>query len=56
MLKLAEFITNHESPILLDGSMGTQLAAAGVPMGGQTCLTHPEAVATIHQIEAAPGV
>lgn len=56
MEKLAEFITKKKSPILLDGSMGTQLAAAGVPMGGQTCLTHPEAVSEIHRRYADIGV
>lgn len=55
-MKLAEYITTREQPILLDGSMGTQLAAAGVPMGGQSCLSHPGAVAAIHRHYADIGV
>ena len=56
MVRLAEFISNRERLILIDGSMGTQLAAAGVPMGGQTCLSHPEAVAAIHRRYADIGI
>ncbi|NLY88714.1 MAG: homocysteine methyltransferase [Firmicutes bacterium] len=48
-MKLSEFLAGDRKPILLDGAMGTQLAAAGVEMGGQTNLTHPEAVLAVHR-------
>lgn len=35
--------------ILLDGAMGTQLAAAGFDQGGEQCLLHPDAVERIHR-------
>jgi 5-methyltetrahydrofolate--homocysteine methyltransferase len=47
-MKLSDYITKSAKPILLDGAMGTQLAEAGVEMGGQTCLSHPEAVLAVH--------
>ncbi len=43
------------SPILLDGAMGTQLAAAGLEMGGQNCVSHPEAVVSVHKAYADAG-
>lgn len=42
--------------VFLDGAMGTQLAEAGLEMGGQTCLTAPEAVLAIHQSYAECGI
>jgi 5-methyltetrahydrofolate--homocysteine methyltransferase len=45
---LQDLLDDHQ-PILMDGAMGTQLAALGLPMGGQNNLTHPEQVASIHQ-------
>ncbi|HIJ64697.1 MAG TPA: hypothetical protein HPP77_01995 [Candidatus Hydrogenedentes bacterium] len=53
-MSLAEFI-RQESLILLDGAMGTQLAAAGLEMGGQNCVSHPDAVLAIHKEYAAVG-
>jgi 5-methyltetrahydrofolate--homocysteine methyltransferase len=47
-MNLAEFMAKR-SPILLDGAMGTQLAAAGLEMGGQNCLSHPDEVLAIHR-------
>ena len=47
-MNLAEFIAKR-SPILLDGAIGTQLAAAGLDMGGQNCLSHPDEVLAIHR-------
>jgi 5-methyltetrahydrofolate--homocysteine methyltransferase len=55
-MKLAEFISKSDRIILLDGSMGTQLAEAGVEMGGQANLHHPEAVAAIHRHYADLGI
>lgn len=47
-MHLAEFIAQR-FPILLDGAMGTELAAAGLEMGGQICLSYPDAVLAIHR-------
>jgi 5-methyltetrahydrofolate--homocysteine methyltransferase len=43
------------SPLLFDGAMGTQLAAAGLEMGGHNCITHPEAVLAVHKNYTASG-
>ena len=47
-MDLSEFIAK-QSPIFIDGAMGTQLAAAGLDMGGQNCIFHPDTVSTIHK-------
>lgn len=47
-MNLADFIETR-SPILLDGAMGTQLAIAGLEMGGQNCVSHPDAVSSVHK-------
>ena len=36
-------------PVLLDGAMGTQLAAEGLEMGGQNNIAHPDDVLSIHK-------
>jgi len=54
-MKLLEFISNIKKTILLDGAMGTQLAEAGLEMGGKTNITHPDAVLSIHQQYAECG-
>ncbi len=54
-MDLLEFLANTEKPILLDGGMGTELAKAGLEMGGQNCITHPEAVLAIHREYVACG-
>jgi 5-methyltetrahydrofolate--homocysteine methyltransferase len=56
LINLAEYITKSEKPVLLDGAMGTQLAEAGVAMGGQTTLSHPDTVLEIHRKYLACGV
>lgn len=48
-MNLSEFLSNNRRPILLDGAMGTQLAEAGLVMGGQSSHTHADAVLAIHQ-------
>jgi 5-methyltetrahydrofolate--homocysteine methyltransferase len=48
-MKLDEFLTTTSGLILLDGGMGTELAKAGLEMGGQNSLTHPEAVSEVHR-------
>lgn len=53
-MTLIELLTTR-SPILLDGAMGTQLAAAGLEMGAQNCVTHPDAVLAVHRKYAGTG-
>lgn len=53
-MRLGEFIA-EQSPILLDGAMGTELAAAGFEMGGHNCLTHPDQVFAIHKKYSEAG-
>ena len=47
-MNLADFIATR-LPILLDGAMGTQLAVAGLEMGGQNCVSHPDDVLSVHK-------
>ncbi len=42
-------------PILLDGAMGTELAAAGLEPGGENNLSHPDRVLGVHRAYAAAG-
>jgi 5-methyltetrahydrofolate--homocysteine methyltransferase len=51
---LAEFLVSR-APILFDGAMGTQLAAAGLEMGGQNNLSHPDQVLAVHRGYVAAG-
>jgi 5-methyltetrahydrofolate--homocysteine methyltransferase len=55
-MNLLEFLLSNKKPILLDGAMGTQLAEAGLEMGGQTSITHPDAVLAIHRQYVECGV
>jgi len=55
-MNLLEFLSNNNKTILLDGAMGTQLAEAGLEMGGQTSITHPDAVLAIHRQYVECGV
>lgn len=48
-------IKENKGKLLLDGGMGTQLDERGAPMGGQTCLSHPEVVLAVHQAYVAAG-
>jgi 5-methyltetrahydrofolate--homocysteine methyltransferase len=48
-MSLSEFISSINRTILLDGAMGTQLAEAGLEMGGQANIYHPNTVSTIHK-------
>lgn len=54
-MTLDERITAGGRPLLLDGGMGTQLGEAGLPMGAETCLSHPDAVGAVHRAYAAAG-
>lgn len=55
-MRLSEFLAKNKKPILLDGAMGTQLAAAGLEMGGQNNLTKPDAVLAVHRQYAECGI
>jgi 5-methyltetrahydrofolate--homocysteine methyltransferase len=55
-MNLLEFLSSNRKPIFIDGAMGTQLAEAGLEMGGQSSISHPDAVLAIHQQYAACGV
>jgi 5-methyltetrahydrofolate--homocysteine methyltransferase len=55
-MNLNEFLTTSEKTILLDGGMGTELAKFGHEMGGQNCVTNPDAVLAVHQSYVACGI
>jgi 5-methyltetrahydrofolate--homocysteine methyltransferase len=55
-MNLLEFLSSNKKTILLDGAMGTQLAEIGLPMGGQTCITHPDAAQAIHRQYVECGI
>jgi 5-methyltetrahydrofolate--homocysteine methyltransferase len=55
-MTLADLLASERKVIFLDGAMGTQLGRAGLEMGGQTNLTHPEAVLAVHRSYAACGI
>jgi 5-methyltetrahydrofolate--homocysteine methyltransferase len=55
-MNLPELLESGRKTIFLDGAMGTQLGEAGLEMGGQSNLTHPEAVLAVHQRYADCGV
>jgi 5-methyltetrahydrofolate--homocysteine methyltransferase len=55
-MNLLEFLLSNKKPILLDGAMGTQLAEAGLEMGGQTSISHPDTVLAIHRQYVECGV
>ena len=48
MMSLIELLEKTD-PILIDGAMGTQLAKAGLEMGGQNCVTNPDDVLSVHK-------
>jgi len=55
-MSLLELLNSDRKTIFIDGAMGTQLGEAGLEMGGQNCVTNPEAVLAIHKQYAACGV
>ncbi len=55
-MSLLDLLNSDREVIFLDGAMGTQLGEAGLEMGGQNCVTHPEAVLAVHQRYAACGI
>lgn len=55
-MTLRDLLAGDRKVVFLDGAMGTQLGAAGLEMGGQNNVTHPEAVQAVHERYAACGV
>jgi 5-methyltetrahydrofolate--homocysteine methyltransferase len=55
-MNLLDLIASDKEAIFFDGAMGTQLGEAGLEMGGQNCVTHPDAVLAIHRAYAECGV
>jgi len=55
-MNLLEFLSDNKKITLLDGAMGTQLAEAGLEMGGQSNITHPDAVLAVHRQYVDCGV
>ncbi len=55
-MSVLDLIASKRRAILLDGAMGTQLGEAGLEMGGQNNVSHPEAVLAVHQQYAACGI
>jgi 5-methyltetrahydrofolate--homocysteine methyltransferase len=55
-MSLQKLLESERATIFLDGAMGTQLGEAGLEMGGQNCITHPDAVRAVHERYAACGI
>jgi 5-methyltetrahydrofolate--homocysteine methyltransferase len=55
-MSLLDLLTSDRKTIFIDGAMGTQLGEAGLEMGGQNDVTHPEAVQAVHERYAACGI
>jgi 5-methyltetrahydrofolate--homocysteine methyltransferase len=55
-MNLLEFLSDNKKITLLDGAMGTQLAEADLEMGGQSNITHPDAVLAVHRQYAECGI
>src|SRR5512139_3764891 len=55
-MSLLELLSSDRHTIFLDGAMGTQLGQAGLEMGGQNNVTHPDAVLAVHKRYAASGI
>jgi len=55
-MDLLELLAGDKKTIFLDGAMGTQLGEAGLEMGGQNCVTHPDAVLAVHRRYAERGI
>lgn len=54
MNRIQQLISGRDT-VILDGAMGTELAAMGLEMGGQNCLSHPDAVLAVHRSYVAAG-
>ena len=56
MMGLLDLIASQRTVVFLDGAMGTQLGQAGLEMGGQNNVSHPEAVLNVHRQYAGCGI
>ena len=55
-MSVLDLIDSQRRAVFLDGAMGTQLGEAGLEMGGQNNVTHPDAVRAVHERYVACGV
>lgn len=55
-MSVLELFAGDRKTIFLDGAMGTQLGEAGLEMGGQNDVTHPDAVLAVHERYADCGI
>jgi 5-methyltetrahydrofolate--homocysteine methyltransferase len=55
-MSLLDLLSSERKTLFLDGAMGTQLGEMGLEMGGQNCVTHPEAVLAVHEKYSACGL
>jgi 5-methyltetrahydrofolate--homocysteine methyltransferase len=55
-MSLQDLLNSERKILFFDGAMGTQLGEMGLEMGGQNCVTHPEAVLAVHEKYAACGL
>ena len=55
IMDILEYIEAKQKPTLIDGGMGTQLDAMGLPMGGRNNLSQPDAVLTVHKQYSTSG-
>jgi 5-methyltetrahydrofolate--homocysteine methyltransferase len=55
-MDLLELMSSEKATLFLDGAMGTELGAAGLEMGGQNNVTHPDAVLAVHRAYADCGI
>ena len=55
-MSLLDLLDGERKIVFLDGAMGTQLGEAGLEMGGQNCVTHPDAVLAVHELYADCGI
>lgn len=56
IMEISRLLSDGKKAIFLDGAMGTQLAEAGFDMGGQVCISHPDAVEAVHKRYIESGV
>ncbi|MBN1320424.1 MAG: homocysteine S-methyltransferase family protein [Thermoleophilia bacterium] len=55
-MDLLDLLASDKKTIFIDGAMGTQLGEAGLEMGGQNCVTHPDEVLAVHRRYAECGI
>src|SRR5512135_3266074 len=55
-MNLSDLLCNTKRTMRLDGAMGTELLKAGLEMGGQNSVTHPDAVLAVHRQYVECGI